>query len=89
MSATPAQSTTPPLLSVENLSVAFHTEHGIVRAVDSVSLSVKAGETLAIVGESGSGESVTALSILGLLGDNARITGGRTRFDGRRRPRVR
>lgn len=72
----------PPLLSIEDLSVSFHTEHGIVRAVDGVNLQVDAGETLAIVGESGSGKSVTALSILGLLADNARISGGRTRFDG-------
>ena len=72
-----------PLLSVENLSVTFHTERGPVRAVDSVSLHVHAGETLAVVGESGSGKSVTALSILGLQGDNARIDSGRILFEGR------
>jgi oligopeptide transport system ATP-binding protein len=72
-----------PLLSVENLSVTFRTERGLVRAVDAASLHVHAGETLALVGESGSGKSVTALSILGLLGDNARIDGGRVLFEGR------
>jgi oligopeptide transport system ATP-binding protein len=72
-----------PLLSVENLSVAFRGEHGVVRALDSVNLEVRAGETLAVVGESGSGKSVTALSILGLLADNGRVESGRILFEGR------
>ena len=71
-----------PLLRVDGLSVSFRTERGLVRAVDAVDLHVHAGETLAIVGESGSGKSVTALSILGLLGDNARVDQGRILFDG-------
>ncbi|MFU8816836.1 MAG: ATP-binding cassette domain-containing protein, partial [Pseudomonadales bacterium] len=71
-----------PLLSVEGLSVSFRTDRGLVRAVDAVDLQVDPGETLAIVGESGSGKSVTALSILGLLGDNARVDQGRVLFEG-------
>ena len=73
---------TEPLLSVEDLSVSFRTERGVVRAVDRTNLHVHAGETLAVVGESGSGKSVTALALLGLLGDNARIDGGRIVFEG-------
>ena len=71
-----------PLLEIDNLSVTFSTERGVVQAVDGVSLSVDRGETLAVVGESGSGKSVTALSILGLLGDNGSIAGGSIRFEG-------
>ena len=70
------------LLEIEDLSVTFRTDRGLVRAVDSVDLHVNAGETLAIVGESGSGKSVTALSILRLIGDNGSIERGQIRFDG-------
>ena len=73
-----------PLLRVENLQTHFHTRDGIVRAVDGVSFEVNAGETLAIVGESGCGKSVTSMSILRLLPmPPARIAGGRVEFDGR------
>ena len=70
------------LLSINNLSVSFQTDRGIVQAVDQVSFDVDAGETLAIVGESGSGKSVTALSILQLLGDAGTISDGQIVFDG-------
>jgi len=73
-----------PLLRVENLETHFHTRDGIVRAVDGVSFEVMPGETLAIVGESGCGKSVTAMSILRLLPmPPARIAAGRIEFDGR------
>lgn len=58
---------TPPLLAINNLSVAFQQGETLRQVVDSVSLQVNAGETLALVGESGSGKSVTALSVLRLL----------------------
>jgi oligopeptide/dipeptide ABC transporter ATP-binding protein len=65
-----------PLLEVRNLQTHFHTEQGVVRAVDGVSFDVPAGSVLGIVGESGCGKSVTALSILRLIAPPGRIMGG-------------
>lgn len=62
------------ILSVKNLITQFKTSHGKISAVDGVSLHISEGETLGIVGESGCGKSVTAMSILHLLADNAEIT---------------
>src|SRR4051794_22230179 len=56
-----------PLLRISNLSVHFRTSAGVVRAVDGVDYDVRRGETLAVVGESGCGKSVTAMAVLGLL----------------------
>ncbi|HEY4253807.1 MAG TPA: ABC transporter ATP-binding protein [Roseomonas sp.] len=73
-----------PLLSVEELRIEFATSRGVVRAVDGVSWSVNAGETLALVGESGCGKSVSALAVMRLLAKPAgRIAGGRIMFQGR------
>ncbi len=72
------------LLEVRDLSVAFSSQGGIVRAVDGVSFSLERGETLGIVGESGSGKSVTALAVMGLVRDPpGRITSGKIMFEGR------
>ena len=72
------------LLEVENLKTHFFTREGVVRAVDGVSFSVERGKTLGIVGESGCGKSVTALSILGLIPKPpAKIVEGAIRFEGR------
>ena len=56
-----------PLLEVRDLRTSFKTDDGVVGAVDGISFSVEKGETLAIVGESGCGKSVTCMTILGLL----------------------
>jgi oligopeptide transport system ATP-binding protein len=72
------------LLEIKNLQTYFFTEEGVVRAVDDVSWSVDEGETLGLVGESGCGKSVTALSILRLIPDPpGRIVGGEILFEGR------
>ncbi|MFE3879200.1 ABC transporter ATP-binding protein [Kitasatospora sp. NPDC059146] len=72
-----------PLLEVEDLHIEFHTQDGVARAVNGVSYSVAAGETLAVLGESGSGKSVTAQAIMGILDvPPGRITSGRILFRG-------
>jgi peptide/nickel transport system ATP-binding protein len=72
-----------PLLAIDDLKTHFFTRDGVVRAVDGVSFDVGAGETLAVVGESGCGKSVTALSILRLVpAPPGRIVGGAIRFEG-------
>ncbi len=71
------------LLEVKNLRTHFHTEDGVARSVDGVSFSVDRGETLGLVGESGCGKSVTALSVMGLVPNPpGRIEGGEILFDG-------
>jgi peptide/nickel transport system ATP-binding protein len=64
-----------PLLAVEDLTVTFPTEDGLVRAVRGVSYTLAEREVLGIVGESGSGKSVSSLAVMGLLPKSARITG--------------
>ena len=70
------------LLEVRDLRTHFHTEDGDFPAVDGVSFEVEAGRTLAIVGESGCGKSVTSLSIMGLVAVPGHIAGGSIRFEG-------
>ena len=71
------------LLEIENLQTHFRTPDGVNRAVDGVSLKLEAGETLAIVGESGCGKSVTAMSILRLIAQPPGKIAGSIRFQGR------
>jgi oligopeptide/dipeptide ABC transporter ATP-binding protein len=71
------------LLEVENLATQFRTRAGVARAVDGVSFTVDHGRTLGVVGESGCGKSVTALSIVGLLPAAAAVAAGTVRFGGR------
>lgn len=74
---------TETLLEVKNLKTYFHTEDGIIPAVDGVSFQLKKGETLGIVGESGSGKSIMSLSILQLIPKpHGKIEGGEIRFRG-------
>src|SRR5271167_2346023 len=81
---TTAQASVAPILEVVDLKTWFFTRDGVVRAVDGVSFHVAPGETLAIVGESGCGKSVTALSVLRLIpSPPGRIVSGAIRFAGR------
>src|SRR5499433_4527103 len=72
-----------PLLVVEDLKTYFFTRRGVTKAVDGVSFTLHAGETMALVGESGCGKSVTCLSLVRLVPEPAgRIVGGRVLFEG-------
>ncbi len=71
------------LLEVQDLETQFHVKNRVYKAIDGVSLHVKPGECLGIIGESGSGKSVTALSVMGLVASPPGvITGGAVRYDG-------
>jgi len=73
----------PTVLEVDNLQTHFRTPDGVNRAVDGVSFAVNAGETLAIVGESGCGKSVTSMSILRLIPEKTGKSAGAIRFEGK------
>ncbi|HZW46107.1 MAG TPA: ABC transporter ATP-binding protein [Microvirga sp.] len=71
------------LVEIENLSVEFPTQGGIMRAVDGVSLTLEEGEVLGVVGESGSGKSVTMLALMGLIPFPGRVKADKLTFNGR------
>lgn len=69
------------MMDIRNLTTDLETDSALVRAVDALSLTIARGETFALVGESGCGKSMTALSLLRLLPDNGRVTGGQVDLD--------
>ncbi|AQU70449.1 ABC transporter ATP-binding protein [Streptomyces niveus] len=71
-----------PLLEVDDLQIELITAHGVVRAVDGVSFRIAAGETVSIIGESGSGKSTTAMGILRLLPEGLAVLSGSARISG-------
>jgi peptide/nickel transport system ATP-binding protein len=73
-----------PLLEIQNLRIEFPTRKGTLVAVDDISLHIKAGEVLGVVGESGAGKSLTGTSVIGLLEPPGRIAQGRIYLKGRR-----
>jgi len=75
--------TDEPLLQINQVKLDFHTYAGEVKALDGVTFNIKRGEALGLVGESGCGKSVTALSITGLLPENASVTSGEILFAGK------
>jgi peptide/nickel transport system ATP-binding protein len=72
-----------PLLSVHDLDVAFHTDHGLARVLDRISLDIAPGEVVGLVGESGCGKTTLARAILGILPPAGQIRGGEIHFQGR------
>lgn len=70
-------------LDVKNLRTWFHTPEGVVKSVDGISFSIEKGKTLALVGESGCGKTVTSLSLIKLLPDTAEVNAGSIVLDGR------
>jgi len=70
------------LLTVENLSIGYHTRKGFLKSVQGVSFSLAEGESLGLVGESGCGKTTIGMCLMGLLPENAAVTGGRILFEG-------
>src|SRR5947199_2209082 len=68
------------LLEVKNLETHFPTKAGLVKSVNGVSFTIKEGELLGLVGESGCGKSITALSVMGLISPPGKIAGGSVKF---------
>lgn len=83
MTATATATPDEAVIDIQNLRTYFHTEEGVVRAVDDISFRIEPGHTLGIVGESGSGKSVTSLSIMKLLASSAEIESGSISFLGK------
>src|SRR5579862_2734221 len=79
----PAIMTEDYVLAVRGLSVSFATEGGALRAVNDLSFSLRPGETLGLVGESGCGKSTAGFALMGLLPRNGKVTGGEVIFEGR------
>ncbi len=75
---------TTPVLSVRNLSVAFDTRRGPLKAINDISFDIAKGEVLGVVGESGAGKSLTGTAIIGLLDPPGRISGGEILLSGER-----
>jgi peptide/nickel transport system ATP-binding protein len=71
------------LLEVQNLSIAYRTRKGVLKAVDNVSFSLEAGRSLGLVGESGCGKTTIGMALMGLLPKNGQVTGGGIRLAGR------
>ena len=78
-----SKDTSPWLLEVDNLHVHFNTPRGLIRAVEGISYRVRAGEVVALVGESGCGKSVSSLAIMRLLAHRGLVAEGRILFEGR------
>ncbi|MDA1785926.1 ABC transporter ATP-binding protein [Bacillus cereus] len=71
------------VIELKDLQTHFQTEEGIVKAVNHVSFSVREGETVCVVGESGCGKSVTALSVMGLIAESGSVVGGDILYEGK------
>jgi len=69
------------VLDIQNLKTYFHTEAGVVKAIDGISLHVEKGETLGLVGESGSGKTMTALSVLNIVPSPGKVNSGKILFN--------
>src|SRR5262245_4902862 len=69
-----------PLVEIKDLNTHFFTDDGVVRAVEDVSLTIPRGKTIGVVGESGCGKSVTAMSIIGLVASPGRVVSGSVLF---------
>ena len=69
------------VLDIQNLKTYFHTEAGVVKAIDGISLHVEKGETLGLVGESGSGKTMTALSVLNIVPSPGKVNAGKILFN--------
>jgi len=70
------------MLNIDNLKVALDADAGLVKAIDGLTLSIRRGETFALVGESGCGKSMTALALMRLLPENGNVTHGRVALEG-------
>ena len=77
------------MIAIEGLTTELASDTGLVRAVDALSLTIEGGQTFALVGESGCGKSMTALSLLRLLPDSGRVAAGTVVLDGTELTRVR